>query len=557
MSEGVHTNTPSGQSPLLNEDVKTSLNINNSDNHKSHSFNIPTLDNNCNPMLVNMHSLNLDKYCKVLQEVVADPILLNMIQQLIMSQNSQHIPTEYSSPSVPYHRSMYSPADRVCMLNLYFNETCHWPNCKTVISNAEDFIRHLHECHPYNNVTVSQFYLQKDAVSKAEEIYFREQQILKAMTEHIQRQKYTTLATVQSMIGNQFKAASACSQFNKASDFLSSLITNGNTRRIETNHSMDDQRLSFIRELVNAAADNPLYSNLLSCMRKSKEPANTGNNYNDINYNADVNKPTGLQDLQNIRLSRPNGTTVVNSTKNGCHEHDLIKHKPSDASKRIKEENSVKRHSNSVNCYSPDLKINRDQFKVSDVRPPYTYAALIRQAIIESQSNQLTLGEIYGWFEENFVFFQRNASTWKNAVRHNLSLHKCFQRVQNIRGAVWTVDDSEYMKRRSQRLGTDEISPKSFISPESVSLYRRSSADYNEEYQFDKAELQAVDFSSNKSQDRSPFIRRRSSYCTSTDEGLQSEFKYDVDMTPDFNVNEDNLSEVKLVKKIKTAIITI
>ncbi|VDD98136.1 unnamed protein product [Enterobius vermicularis] len=40
----------------------------------------------------------------------------------------------------------------------------------------------------------------------------------------------------------------------------------------------------------------------------------------------------------------------------------------------------------------------------------------------------------------------------QNAVRHNLSLHKCFARVeQNVKGAVWTVDDSEFYRRRPQR----------------------------------------------------------------------------------------------------------
>ena len=38
----------------------------------------------------------------------------------------------------------------------------------------------------------------------------------------------------------------------------------------------------------------------------------------------------------------------------------------------------------------------------------------------------------------------------QNAVRHNLSLHKCFRRVENSKGAVWTVDDSEYFSRRLQ-----------------------------------------------------------------------------------------------------------
>lgn len=38
----------------------------------------------------------------------------------------------------------------------------------------------------------------------------------------------------------------------------------------------------------------------------------------------------------------------------------------------------------------------------------------------------------------------------QNAVRHNLSLHKCFMRRENVKGAVWIVDEDEYMKRRPQ-----------------------------------------------------------------------------------------------------------
>ena len=48
-----------------------------------------------------------------------------------------------------------------------------------------------------------------------------------------------------------------------------------------------------------------------------------------------------------------------------------------------------------------------------------------------------------------FVIFSLN----QNAVRHNLSLHKCFMRVENVKGAVWTVDEVEYHRRRPQRGG--------------------------------------------------------------------------------------------------------
>ena len=40
----------------------------------------------------------------------------------------------------------------------------------------------------------------------------------------------------------------------------------------------------------------------------------------------------------------------------------------------------------------------------------------------------------------------------QNAVRHNLSLHKCFMRVENVKGAVWTVDEVEFYKRRPQKM---------------------------------------------------------------------------------------------------------
>jgi hypothetical protein len=46
----------------------------------------------------------------------------------------------------------------------------------------------------------------------------------------------------------------------------------------------------------------------------------------------------------------------------------------------------------------------------------------------------------------------------KNAVRHNLSLHKCFMRVENVKGAVWTVDEVEFYKRRPQRCSSSNNS---------------------------------------------------------------------------------------------------
>lgn len=100
---------------------------------------------------------------------------------------------------------------------------------------------------------------------------------------------------------------------------------------------------------------------------------------------------------------------------------------------------------------SQDIMDNKEFYLSTEVRPPFTYASLIRQAIYDSPRKQLTLNEIYNWFTRTFAYFRRNAATWKNAVRHNLSLHKCFVRLENVKGAVWTVDEIEFHRRRPQK----------------------------------------------------------------------------------------------------------
>ncbi|XP_035501938.1 forkhead box protein P1 isoform X2 [Scophthalmus maximus] len=103
----------------------------------------------------------------------------------------------------------------------------------------------------------------------------------------------------------------------------------------------------------------------------------------------------------------------------------------------------------------PDLVPSIEYYKYKNIRPPYTYAFLIRWSIVECPEKQRTLNEIYNWFTTMFFYFRHNTATWKNAVRHNLSLHKCFVRVEGGKGAVWTVDETEYQRRKGQKYHRD------------------------------------------------------------------------------------------------------
>ncbi|XP_063704582.1 forkhead box protein O isoform X2 [Culicoides brevitarsis] len=65
-----------------------------------------------------------------------------------------------------------------------------------------------------------------------------------------------------------------------------------------------------------------------------------------------------------------------------------------------------------------------------------SYADLITQAIQSATDNRLTLSQIYEWMVQNVPYFKdkgdsNSSAGWKNSIRHNLSLHNRFMRVQN------------------------------------------------------------------------------------------------------------------------------
>ncbi|CAM9319836.1 unnamed protein product [Lampetra fluviatilis] len=100
----------------------------------------------------------------------------------------------------------------------------------------------------------------------------------------------------------------------------------------------------------------------------------------------------------------------------------------------------------------------------ASVKPPYSYATLICMAMRSTHKSKVTLASIYKWIMDNFCYYRHADPTWRNSIRHNLSLNKCFVKVPRQKdepgkGGFWAMDPQysdlfeNGMVRRRRRVG--------------------------------------------------------------------------------------------------------
>ena len=79
-------------------------------------------------------------------------------------------------------------------------------------------------------------------------------------------------------------------------------------------------------------------------------------------------------------------------------------------------------------------------------KPTQSCSSLIFTAIQGSEGGKVTLSAIYEWFQVNFPYYRyTDRPTWKDTIRHTLSVNKGFvklpkQRGETRKGGFWTVD---------------------------------------------------------------------------------------------------------------------
>ncbi|PKS09978.1 hypothetical protein jhhlp_004602 [Lomentospora prolificans] len=92
-------------------------------------------------------------------------------------------------------------------------------------------------------------------------------------------------------------------------------------------------------------------------------------------------------------------------------------------------------------------------------KPGHSYATLIGMAILRSPNRRLTLSQIYKWISDNYSFYKPNDAGWQNSIRHNLSLHKAFYKIERPKddpgkGNYWCIEPGQehtFLKEKPTR----------------------------------------------------------------------------------------------------------
>ncbi|CDK13560.1 Fork-head domain-containing protein [Caenorhabditis elegans] len=330
---------------------------------------------------------------------------------------------------------------------LWQHGMCAWPSCDQPCDSVMALITHLQHEHPPSDKSNEEMRNQIEKVESIEHKLSVERSRLQGMMQHL-RMKPSPDTTTPNLVKMEAQSP------------LRSPKIEGAAFSIQPAQQFQQQTTSQPQVSPTSEAASSLLS-IAATVAASTAAAVTS----PINQISTVPSVSSMPSFLNHQLST---SSQPSSQQASGSSGPLLQRAASSASTETSpnpdSKSFVPRRSRisdkTVQPIATDIAKNRDFYRTNDVRPPYTYASLIRQAIMESSDCQLTLNEIYTWFTETFAYFRRNAATWKNAVRHNLSLHKCFQRVeQNVKGAVWTVDDSEFYRRRPNRASATRSQP--------------------------------------------------------------------------------------------------
>ncbi|KAF7396574.1 hypothetical protein HZH66_007436 [Vespula vulgaris] len=260
---------------------------------------------------------------------------------------------------------------------LYGHGVCKWPGCEVICEDYQAFLKHLNTEHTLDDRSTAQARVQMQVVSQLEIQLQKERDRLNAMMHHLHMAKQ--MASPEPPKSSESSTGSSLPKLNLSTALMSQPPPNFGVSQVSP------VSMSALVSAVRSPAGGQL------------PPSAGGTAMPPI---PNMSNMSGMPPLPNMPGTPGSMPSMAGPIR-----------------RRISDKSTL--------SLAGEIQRNREFYKNADVRPPFTYASLIRQSIIESPDKQLTLNEIYNWFQNTFCYFRRNAATWK--VNSNSTL-SCRQR---------------------------------------------------------------------------------------------------------------------------------
>ncbi|KAL5257818.1 hypothetical protein ACHWQZ_G012675 [Mnemiopsis leidyi] len=327
---------------------------------------------------------------------------------------------------------------------LFQNYLCQWAGCETPCHTTSEFLEHLLRHHGLNDKSTAQCRVQTQAVLHLETQLKKERERLSAMMAHLHSLPSKSLSIDAIFSLHQDFPESPPSP--PRPDLRTSSPRSEGPPNVTIGSDLPTNEVRISRDTLQRSFSVPAtHSGGIS-----EALALSSNSVGSLSLTSPIT--TALPSLPTLTSIYENMLPRITSVTS---PHIALASVTSPTEYEGTGECRVK---NSSAPAPGSILANAALYQNPGVKPPFTYASLIREAIMNSPYKRLTLNEIYTWFSQHFSFFRYNTSQWKNAVRHNLSLHKCFQRVEAPTGSGWMVNEDEFQLRRANRLTNSNLS---------------------------------------------------------------------------------------------------
>lgn len=195
-----------------------------------------------------------------------------------------------------------------------------------------------------------------------------------------------------------------------------------------------------------------------------------------LNGNVVVKKERDSSPLHNM-------TTLHNS--NYSNQHKLISRAQHKVSTPTSSPSSHHSHHH-ISSNQSNKKSSKQQTPADPEypKPAYSYSCLIAMSLKNSRSGSLPVSEIYSFMCEHFPYFKTAPNGWKNSVRHNLSLNKCFEKIEKPptnggqrKGCLWAMNPAKIAKMDDEVLKWSKKDPMAIkiamVFPENLEALER------------------------------------------------------------------------------------